>query len=215
LEGERGVSCTTIGGVIALVSLAGAFVAIIIASAAGPAVKRSREATRRDTCLENERQICSALSMYAHDHGGRLPAADHWVDRITQYALRGSGYPPYGPAPYRQPYATPALDEMMTCPAVTAPARPRTYALNEQLGGWLAASIAQPASTVQLFETAAVADSPADDGSSLATPGRHPDGKTRGNNYGFADGHVKWLADGPGPTFEPRTLATGPSPQTP
>lgn len=212
LADDRGVSCTTIGVVVGLVSLAAAFIVVIIASVAVPVIARRKEGTRLSECAAKQGRVWQALSMYMNDHAGCLPGADSWVDDITQYGAAVGGHGSYG-GPYG--YMTPSMDDLMTCPAMSQAPQPRTYAFNRQLGGASPAKIAQPAGTVAIFESNAFTLNPSDDGASLAVPGRHASGKRRGNNYGFADGHVTWEADGTPLAFQPRAQSAGPAGTTP
>ncbi len=55
-----------------------------------PALARAKQKAQAIQCMNNIRQINLALVMYADDHGGNLPTADHWNDAIKPYT-GGSG----------------------------------------------------------------------------------------------------------------------------
>ncbi len=119
-----------------------------------PVFAKSREKARVSSCNGNMKQIALALEMYARDYDGYLPLAYGWQDLV---------------APYIQ------NKQVFECPARTTP-KPH-YALSPYVAGRRIAEIADPDTTVMLYEVG--------QGGQPIFP--HNDGA----NYGFVDGHVK------------------------
>lgn len=135
----------------------------------------SGPAAEQATSQSNLKQIALGILIYAQDHDQRLPDADKWVDEIMPY-LKSE-------AIFRDP---------------SAPAEQKySYAFNRNLSGVRMSALAAPATTVLLFESTTGVKNATDAGTSVPHPGRH----NRGTDYAFADGRVKWLADGDNPSF--------------
>lgn len=137
-----------------------------------------REHARGMTSLSNLRQIGLALTMYAQEHGDRLPDADGWVDALLpQWSdVKDKGF--HAEMLFRDP---------------TAPEEePWNYAFNRALSGARLGGIKDPSATVMVFESMAGVKNAADTGQSLPRPGRH----SGGDYFVFADGRARWVADG-------------------
>ncbi|MGI5819674.1 MAG: DUF4349 domain-containing protein [Armatimonadota bacterium] len=120
-----------------------------------PVFARSPEKARVASCLSNMKQIALALQMYAEDHDGYLPPAAGWEELVLGYANN---------------------EHIFRCPANLHDGA--HYALSPFVAGRRVAAIAEPESTVMIYEVGA--------GGQPVFP--HNDGA----NYGFVDGHVRW-----------------------
>ena len=175
----------------------------ILAAILFPVFAKAREKARQTACLSNEKQICLGILMYAQDYDERFPGlfmpngvtTPWYPDLIMPYiknlqifqcpsksavVLSGWGYT-YGTCGY-------AAD----CAIVGGG------------GGQAMASLTHPATSVLLAETSGdgrtpccnpagvVWNSNSNYGCMSGIDERHNDG----SNYGFADGHTKWLHKG-------------------
>ena len=140
-----------------------------------------RDHAKDITSLSNLRQIGLALVMYPKTHGERLPDVDTWTDAILpqwKNARQDDGTL-FDPTPLFHDPAAPEGQHW-------------NYAFNRALSGVKLADIANPATTVMLFESTAGTKNATDTGQSLPRPGRHHGG----DYYVFANGHAQWYADG-------------------
>jgi len=126
--------------------------------------------------LSNLRQIGLAVVVYAQDHGGRLPDADHWVDEIAPTLARGDEK---------------TLRSLMWDQAAP-PTQPYGYAFNRSLSSVNLATLKDPAEVVMVFESTLGHRNATDTGQSVPLPGRHEGG----THYVFADGRARWVSDG-------------------
>ncbi len=124
----------------------------------------ARAQARKATCISNEKQIALAMIMFAGEHDGRLPDASRWTEEIMPYAKN---------------------ERILHCPEDTSKAG-SSYGMNAALSGKKLDEIPNPSETVLLFETAHPGPSPSGGPGSVVAP-RHPGG----NNFAYADGHVK------------------------
>jgi prepilin-type processing-associated H-X9-DG protein len=139
-------------------------------AAAGPEGAPADEKAAQNTCLSHLKQLDLGAIMFASDHDQNWPDADKWTDEIMPYIKN---------------------EQILRCPA--APGLECAYALNRVMAGRNDADVALPAEIITFFEsnlghrnaTGTLAD--------VADPPRH----NGGNNYAFADGHVKWSATVP------------------
>jgi prepilin-type processing-associated H-X9-DG protein len=148
----------------------------ILAALLFPVFAQAREKARQTACASNEKQIALGMIMYAQDYDGLFPLRDQWQTGLT----------PYVPA-----------DNAFKCPA----AREWTttaYAYNAKLNAAKTEAIALPESLVLLFETAQDKENANGSVDILLKPGRH----NKGNNFAYADGHVKWSDDKVPQTFD-------------
>lgn len=175
----------------------------ILASILFPVFARARENARRSSCQSNLKQIGLGFAQYVQDYDEKLPPT-------------GIGTPPAAPqgwADALQPYLKSI--QIYQCPSETTP--PQTdptvngytdYWMNTLTSGKHIATFESTAVTILSFEGPANAqpasansngkeyeDRATKSGVSYGAGGwtgqayRHLDG----TNFGFADGHVKWL----------------------
>ncbi|MBU0610862.1 MAG: prepilin-type N-terminal cleavage/methylation domain-containing protein [Armatimonadetes bacterium] len=165
----------------------------ILAAILFPVFARARAKARQTACLSNVKQISLALQMYAQDYDECYPVVDH---------LAGYGW--WGPL---QVYVKNA--QMFRCPAYKAAAtEPASdYAIN---------GLFAHGSSMAIFDYPAEQIAIAIRKPGCAEAGYHPwpddyatwddltqytefeahittDIHNGGSNYGFADGHAKWL----------------------
>ncbi|MEN6642050.1 MAG: H-X9-DG-CTERM domain-containing protein [Armatimonadia bacterium] len=121
---------------------------------------------QQEECLNNLRQLCTAILQYAQDFDETLPDADNWMDQIRPYMRN---------------------EDLYKCPG--SPELEYDYAFNTALSKKHLGEIANPGVTIIVFEsnlgTRNAHGNPAD----VPNPGRH----NGGNNVGYVDGHAKWL----------------------
>jgi len=172
----------------------------ILAAILFPVFARAREKARQSSCLSNVKQITLGIMMYAQDY-----------DEILPYASRfgTAGTPPTWDVGL-QPYVK--NTQLFICPSN---AGTRGYGWNYQNFGYFSGTSGYSstcgramAQVTQPAETIIIGDNPDSGmwgagweyiyGPTQATPptdgignvsGRHNDG----GNYGFVDGHSKWL----------------------
>jgi len=166
----------------------------ILAAILFPVFSRARAKARQTSCLSNVRQIGLALMMYAQDNDETYPVVNH-----------SAGYDWFIPV---QPYVKNA--QVFRCPAYRAD--PNTEPASDYV---INAFFAHGGSMAAIEDTAAqIAIAIRRPG--CAWPGYHPwpdDGTSwdnlsaysmfegniattihnGGSNYGFADGHAKWM----------------------
>ncbi len=135
-----------------------------------PSFPKQRTTAQQATSESNLKQLALGIMQYTQDHDERLPDADKWVDEIYPYVK--------SEAIFRDPSA-PAGEKW-------------SYAYNRTLSGVSLAKLDSPASTVMLFESNTGLKNASDTGESIPLPGRHQGG----TDFSYADGHVKWYADG-------------------
>lgn len=124
----------------------------------------AREDARMVGCIDNQKQIKSALALYASDHDSRLPPSSQWMDLIQ----------PYLKHPHLQ------------CPS--APELEYGYAFFRPLSNRKLSTIPQPQITPMIFDSTKGQRNHADDGQSLAF--RHEKCAV----VTFVDGHAKLLS---------------------
>lgn len=122
------------------------------------------------SCQSNLKQVALAAMMYCQDYDERMPIADRWCGALMPYCRN---------------------EAIFTCPADDDK---WSYAMNYKLSRQPLAVVVSPASTYMLFETEPsrkdAYDKDTYPGASLAAPPRHGEF----NNFAFADGHVKAIA---------------------
>jgi uncharacterized protein (DUF983 family) len=133
-----------------------------------PVFNQARGKARQASCLAFIRQVDMAVLRFADDHQGKLPDADHWADEIM----------PYVPNKH-----------VFHCPDQLNKEALSGYAFNRALSGKNIADLDNPADTVLVFESDQGWNASGDISALPAQP-RH----NRGDNYGFGDGHAKWVA---------------------
>ena len=137
--------------------------------AAWGAIQDSPHLAQRTACQSNLKQLSVGLVMYTMDYDEIYPPAGKWATVARPY--------------YKD-------TQILDCPADTG--RP-SYAMNRNLSGGATLDVKDPASVVMLFETDLHRLSASGTVEALARPPRH----MGGNNYGLADGHVKWFPKPP------------------
>jgi prepilin-type processing-associated H-X9-DG protein len=130
------------------------------------------EGAQQAACLSNLKQIGLGILMYAQDHDEKLPSADKWTDEIMPYIKN---------------------EAILKCPS--APDLACAYALNKKIAGKSLGEIANPATTVLVFESTKGARNFSDAMATLDPKGRH----NGGNNFVYTDGHAKWVRAGQNP----------------
>ncbi len=170
----------------------------ILAAILFPVFARARARAMQNTCLSNVKQITLGLIMYASDNDQRFP---------IQYGSYGQS-PSWAEAvhPYIKNY------QLWFCPDEKSPMymangfpRP-SYSLSGNVScGWYCAPVAQtlipsPAAIVALASMQSTYDSPrlmSGGDWNYAYPrsqyGRCWERHNGGENYGFCDGHAKWM----------------------
>ncbi|MFO8078880.1 MAG: DUF1559 domain-containing protein [Armatimonadota bacterium] len=178
----------------------------ILAAILFPVFARAREKARQTSCLSNTKQIMLAVLQYAQDYDETYPYASSWGDPDNRVYWDDA----------LQPYIN--NEQIFRCPS--SPGQANGYGWNYQNFGYMSsagsfsygpgktlAEVAEPA------ETIIIGDNPDQgyygagslfiygpsqrdaDGNSTNDPAlanvskRH----NEGGNYGFCDGHSKWL----------------------
>ena len=211
--GRRGFTLIELLVVIAIIA--------ILAAILFPVFARARENARKSTCQSNLKQISLAFVQYRQDYDERMPGS--WTGG-------GAAYPgiyqwPWCLAPYMKNW------QVFVCPsdpsrnAIVAAADPRNnvsfgygtnvayyngsgvagVAANHPMGK-ADAEIGDVSGTIVVFDNAGFergwADAASQGGTTAASlQPRHSDGL----NFGFYDGHVKWMQ----PTAALQTHAQG------
>jgi len=174
----------------------------ILAAILFPVFARARENARRSSCQSNLKQIGIATMQYLQDYDERYMVVDHDI-----------GYTWFDPL---QPYIK--SEQVFRCPSLgeeTLSPRPRTdYLMNVLFSHGIAAARIQN-SAEQIAVAERHANIPSDHYHAWMLPAYRPgilnelntfiekERHLGGSNYGFADGHVKWMK------WE-RTLSAGP-----
>lgn len=149
-------------------------------------LEMSRVRSEQIVSASNEYQIALGIIQYVQDHNEMMPDAGRWVDEIMPYVKSEAVF--HDPkAPDGQQWS---------------------YAFNKALSGRSLAQISDPAATVMIFESTLGTKNATDTGQSVPHPGWHQNG----TDYGFADGHAKWLHDGEKPSFTTGLVAVKPEP---
>jgi prepilin-type processing-associated H-X9-DG protein len=140
----------------------------VLAAILFPVFSQSREKARMAKCLSNVKQMGLALSMYIQDYDEQFPPGSRWMDATFPYVKR---------------------EDVYRCPSVAgANATAPGYAFNSQVSLKKLERISNPATVRAIFESTKFSRNATDPLTSLPSPGRH----SRGNNFGYADGHAKW-----------------------
>jgi prepilin-type processing-associated H-X9-DG protein len=161
-KGELGGQGLALAGTI----VSGVFVLLLPVWAAMmlPALARAKSKAQTVRCMNNAKQLCLGVIMYADANASQLPRVNAWCDAITNYTRS---------------------EEVFKCPAGDQTRRSH-YAFNARLQGVRLDGIQLPAVTVLLFET--------DGGWNLGGGPELLLRKPRHSNaviVGFADGHVE------------------------
>ena len=171
----------------------------------------SRENARRSSCQSNLKQIGLAFRQYSQDYDERFPVWQHGSDKATGWAVTLQPY-----LKSTQIYQCPSEK---TPPDVNPVSTGYSdYFYNSNLGpgngGRFESRLENPALTIISGEAATFSANNSSNGGTITTTGKDAvDGKQdglavaqgqwnpatngiihlEGANYGFADGHVKWM----------------------
>jgi len=134
---------------------------------AGPLFVRRESGPRppEAVCLSNVKNVSLAVQMYLSDYDDVFPPAAAWCDTLLEYVRNEDVY--------RCPEA-----EELSC----------AYAFNAALGEAMYDGLPRAAETILIFES--------DRGWNAAGGRALLPGEPRhlgGDNYGFADGHARWV----------------------
>ncbi len=198
-EPKQGVSPWVIvaavgGGCLVLCLVVG----VILAAVLMPVFAQARERARTTSCQSNLKQASTGMLMYSQDYDGKFPLASTWTPGIFPYIKNASVFRCPSVAPPGQAAPMPPFGAPITT----------DYGFNAALSGFPQSKIVSPAQLTMLFESANNVS--AGGAQNVAQPGRH----NGGNNFAYADGHVKWVGDGslgslvwspnqPGPNMPP------------
>jgi prepilin-type processing-associated H-X9-DG protein len=164
--GNKGLTCGLSACVIVALLLFGLFVIAMVGAIVTPVFFRAREKAQQTSCLSNLKQLELATVMYAQDYGSVMPPASDWCD-LTYPSVKNK--------------------QVYVCPQTSGAVG--SYAMNDSLSGRELSVITSPAQTVSLFDSTTGWN--IHGGPSLIA-NRH----NGGANFGFADGHVKWVNGG-------------------
>ncbi len=136
-----------------------------------PEFQRARENTRRSSCQVNLKQAMLGILQYSQDYDQTYPTAPKWIDNVMPYVKS---------------------EQIFRCPSLPEGSN-YGYALNQNLAGLSMAQMNNVAQTVAIYETEDLTRSAFGAGEERAY--RH----LGGSNIAFADGHIKWFAQGDEP----------------
>ena len=143
------------------------------------AFQRERENARRSSCQSNLKQAMLGILQYAQDYNDTYPTARKWIDEVMPYVKN---------------------EQIFRCPALPEGSN-YGYALNQNLDKIQMAKMDNPAQTVAIYETSDLTRNAFGVADERAY--RH----LGGSNLAFADGHIKWFAQGQEPkasvSFQP------------
>ncbi len=183
----------------------------ILAAILFPVFAKAREKARQTSCLSNVKQITLAIMQYVQDYDECMPAGmGYWTPYVTPPGA-GRGDTPWWRSCY--PYVN--NGQVFRCPSHAGfssaindwpafPEIPRmSYGINMRLNRYAIADIkehesvymisADTNSYVYLYPSITTLSTSYDWNSQLpAAAARHNDGV----NFGFTDGHAKWLSWG-------------------
>jgi prepilin-type processing-associated H-X9-DG protein len=147
--------------------LVSAFV-IMMAAIVFPVFGRASGKAKQVSCLANMKQVTLAILIYASDNDDRTPPPDTWTDAI-------------------EPYYKSA--DMLKCPEAWG--LDCGYAMNGAITPEVWSALRRPEEAVLLFESDLGWNGHGGEEALPAEP-RH----AGGDNYGFADGHCRWVRRG-------------------
>ncbi len=151
---------------------------LIFAAVLFPVFAKAREKARQTSCMSNEKLIGTALMMYTQDNDGVLPEGTHWMDRSAPYLASAGG----------------TESHVFQCPS--AKGTPYGYAYNSAVSRKSVNKMGDPGTTVTVYDSTAGTKNATDAVMSVPSPGRH----SGGNNFAFADGHVRYKKTSGGKT---------------
>lgn len=160
----------------------------ILAAILFPVFGRARENARRSSCQSNEKQIVLGLKQYTSDYDERFPLGDSPTATTATNPMSGW-------AGAAQPYIK--SSQIFQCPSESSASavNETDYSYNGAVAGQSESVFNNSANTVILTEGTQAAPASAVVGDPVSTVGNPPAyaRHLEGSNYGFVDGHVKWL----------------------
>ncbi len=180
----------------------------ILAAILFPVFARAREKARQANCLSNTRQISLGILQYAQDYDEvMVPNAVAVYSYLSPDGTPINVSPPSAMLWMYMTYPYVKNVQVYTCPSYSDGWSATTYdgscgyGKNTFLGSVSLARIDEPANTILICDSNYYlsdwdvrADPDASSGSDNADPPR--DGHNGGANFGFCDGHSKWMKAG-------------------
>jgi len=123
------------------------------------------------SCQSNEKQMMLGIVQYTQDYDERYPPARKWMDVTLPYIKS---------------------EQVFQCPALSG--KGNGYAYNSKLSQASLAGVMAPAMTINIYETSNLRRNVFAPFNGRAY--RHQRDNKDGMNIAFADGHVKWFAQG-------------------
>jgi len=190
----------------------------ILAAILFPVFARARENARRTSCLSNVKQIALGVFMYSQDYDEKLPLQYIDLDGSDSWTPGTNADSDKGWAQIMQPYLK--STQIFQCPSesgaptateIETGAEYSDYWINTAVDGKSDATFDYPSQTVLLGDGGAGSAAYGSNGCSTTDsstgacttdtstnthayiPGGGATRHLDGTNYGFADGHVKWL----------------------
>jgi prepilin-type processing-associated H-X9-DG protein len=156
------------GLAIAGIAVSGVFLLIGLVSSALllPAMAKAKARAQNIQCMNHVKQLAVSVMLYANDHDGRLPDADHWCDQVQVYLSNTS-------------------QSVLLCPAGDQSDRCH-YAFNAKLSNAELNRIGSPAQTV-LFVDSGTGWNKSGGPELFSEKPRHGTQRI----VGFVDGHVE------------------------
>lgn len=140
-----------------------------------PVFSQAKLAAKKTQALSNVNQLGLAINMYASDNNGRMPIADRWMDSVETYTRQDKIF--------RSPEATPQ--------------DPSDYgfAFRKEFGQKKKMDFTDHASRIMVFDSTILSRNANSGLETVPIPGRYGTSSTRGNLFGFMDGHAKFYTD--------------------
>jgi len=163
----------------------------ILAAILFPVFAKAREKARQSSCLSNSKQIMLAFMQYKQDYDERWPL-QYWSGTAWEPAV--SGYWVGEISPYIK------NTQIFLCPSTSATVNQTSYIYNAGLSQIADGTITNPAERIAIGEGANFSPAngidygPTQVGLQAGTNNRLRQNHNDGANFGFCDGHSKWLA---------------------
>lgn len=144
----------------------------ILAAILFPVFEKARQKAYQTTCLNNQKQLCTAAQLYAQDHEEVLPAAKGWIATLATAGIAGQGW---------------------DCPSSNrlGSAAAPDYVYNLEVAGQSIGDLASPTTT--MMTTDGIHDATADTELQVAYSGRDTERRHKnGFIVSYLDGHVAW-----------------------